>query len=220
MVDAGSELDHIVIVAPDLTIGADYVRNALGVTPQAGGTHARMGTHNLLLRIGDTVYLEVIAVDPAAPSARRARWFGMDHRDPRAPPALTTWVARTRALDSLLARCRHDPGEALPMSRGALNWRITVPGDGALPEGGLLPTLIEWHTAQHPATTLPDSGVRLEALVLRHPEPERFEPALAAIGCAGPLRVEGVAPGTPGSLEARFATPAGPRMLSSGAAVS
>ncbi|MCD0504910.1 VOC family protein, partial [Bordetella petrii] len=54
-------LDHIAVAAPDLASGADWVERALGVRPQRGGAHPRMGTHNLLLRLGPDVYLEVIA---------------------------------------------------------------------------------------------------------------------------------------------------------------
>ncbi len=61
------QIDHIVITAPDLGAGAELVRRSLGVMPQAGGEHARMGTHNLLLKLGDSLYLEVIAPNPNAP---------------------------------------------------------------------------------------------------------------------------------------------------------
>ncbi|HCV79405.1 VOC family protein, partial [Pseudomonas oryzihabitans] len=53
-----SRLDHLVIVAPTLAAGARYVEERLGVALQPGGQHARMGTHNLLLGLGDG-YLEV-----------------------------------------------------------------------------------------------------------------------------------------------------------------
>jgi len=56
-----SFIDHIAITAPTLEAGAKFVKNVLGVNPQKGGEHLRMGTHNLLLRLGDTTYLEVIS---------------------------------------------------------------------------------------------------------------------------------------------------------------
>jgi hypothetical protein len=47
-----SHIDHIVITAPSLAAGVEYVRQALGVTPQAGGEHPRNGDAQLcLLRI-------------------------------------------------------------------------------------------------------------------------------------------------------------------------
>ena len=93
-----TELDHLVVVAPTLAIGAEYVTRALGVAPQAGGSHPLMGTHNVVLRLGTRLYLEVIAIDPAAPHPERRRWFGLDDLPSHARPRLATWVARTSAL--------------------------------------------------------------------------------------------------------------------------
>src|SRR5262245_56050439 len=97
-------IDHLVVTAPTLEAGAEHVERVLGVPLQKGGAHDRMGTHNLLLRLGDSLYLEVIAPDPAAPPPSRPRWFELD--GPRAAePRLAAWVARTsdirRAVDSL-----------------------------------------------------------------------------------------------------------------------
>lgn len=60
-----SLLDHITITAFSLEAGAAFVVDALGVAPQVGGEHPRMGTHNLLLRLGESMFLEVIAPNPA-----------------------------------------------------------------------------------------------------------------------------------------------------------
>jgi hypothetical protein len=43
-------IDHLVVAAATLDAGAEYVRATLGVEPEVGGTHERMGTHNRLLR--------------------------------------------------------------------------------------------------------------------------------------------------------------------------
>ncbi len=55
------EIDHLMITTVALDDGAEYVRKVLGVTPQVGGEHPRMGTHNCLVKLGETTYLEVIA---------------------------------------------------------------------------------------------------------------------------------------------------------------
>ena len=57
-----SRIDHIVVTAPDLGAGAVLVRRAFGVALQTGGEHVRMGTHNLLLRLGEALFLEVLNV--------------------------------------------------------------------------------------------------------------------------------------------------------------
>ena len=70
-------LDHLVVVAPDLAEGVAHVRDCLGLAMPEGGRHEAMGTRNHLLRLGDALFLEVIAVDPEAPAPPRARWFGL-----------------------------------------------------------------------------------------------------------------------------------------------
>jgi len=72
-----SSLDHMTITAPSLEMGTEYVRRILGVEPQAGGEHPRMGTHNRFLKLGRKVYLEIIAVNQSAndsPSRCSSTW--------------------------------------------------------------------------------------------------------------------------------------------------
>src|SRR5450830_698760 len=98
MIQGACHIDHITVTAPTLEAGAEFVRQALGIVPQAGGEHPRMGTHNLLLRLGDSAFLEVIAPNPVAPRPDRPRWFGLDHPAVLREPRLATWVARTDDL--------------------------------------------------------------------------------------------------------------------------
>jgi len=72
------ELDHLVVIAPDLAAGVSWVESILGVALQVGGEHQRMATHNALLRLGDSTYLEVIAPNPAALNPDEPRWFELD----------------------------------------------------------------------------------------------------------------------------------------------
>ena len=69
------------------------------------------------------------------------------------------------------------------MRRGDLGWRLTIPPDGHLPAGGLLPALIEWDTSGHPARRLPDSGCHLTRLRLTPSDPETGSRALEVMGC-------------------------------------
>ena len=98
-------LDHLVIGARSLEEGRSFVADLLGVSPVAGGTHPNMGTHNVLLSLGGSVYLEVIAVDPEAEPPDRPRWFSLDNPKVRQAleqgPQLLTWVARTPDIAEL-----------------------------------------------------------------------------------------------------------------------
>ena len=161
-------LDHLVVAAATLEQGEDYFEARLGVRPLRGGKHVAMGTHNSLLKLGEKTYLEVIAIDPEGVAPRRARWFGLDAAALRteAQPRLIHWVARTDDIFAARRACTVDCGEVHAMTRGAFEWRITIPADGHLPGGGLLPTLIQWMDERHPADAMPDAGVRLVALSL------------------------------------------------------
>ena len=185
-------VDHVIVIAPSLQAGGEWVRQQLGVMPQKGGEHALMGTHNLLLSLGPSAYLEVMAINPQASKPAMRRWFGLDDLAPDATPQLRTWVARTRDLPASLAVCTEPMYDLVPMSRGALNWLISSPlgdatanGDSLPARGGLSPTLIQWQTDQHPARTLPDCGLRLLGLELHTTEVARAERLLRALGLLG-----------------------------------
>lgn len=208
-----SRIDHITVTAPSLAIGAEYVRRALGVTPQMGGEHPRMGTHNCLLRLGDALFLEVIAVNPRAAHLGRPRWFQLDEPDSRQAPRLATWVARTNDIRTAAQASPVFPGQVEPMKRGQLDWLITIPKDGSLPLQGIAPTLIEWHTATHPSETLQDLGCSLIRLEGFHAETEKVDGMLQSIGFQGEFSVSALAPNERPYLVAHIQTPTGPRQL-------
>ena len=206
------EIDHLVVAAPTLASGADWVARTLGVAPGAGGAHPRMGTHNLLLRLGESQFLEVIAPDPAAPRPDRPRWFALDELAPDATLRLAGWVARTDDLRQCPAALLGEAGDIETMARGAREWLITIPSDGRLPLGGALPMLIEWQAPRSPAGAgLPDAGCTLAALGLRHPQPGRLAQLLSLAGLEGGVAAASGAPG----LWADIVTPAGLRRLGS-----
>ena len=209
----GSRIDHIVVTAPDLATGAEVVRRSLGAMPQTGGEHVRMGTHNLLLKLGDSLFLEVIAPNPKAPAPGRPRWFGMDELKPDAPPRLATWVARTADIRSTLAGSSEPLGEVEAMSRGELDWLITIPGDGRPPLGGIAPALIQWRTQGHLAARLRETGCTLLRLEAFHPEPARVAALLKSISLEGPVSVTPLPAGGRPYLVAHIQTPNGPRTV-------
>lgn len=216
------ELDHLVIAANSLDAGVAWVQARLGAVPVAGGRHEAMGTHNALLRLGPRCYLEVIAPDPDGEAPARPRWFSLDDPAMRSrlavSPALVTWVVRT---PSLAAACARVPalGDIVPMARNAYRWKISVPENGALAWGGVLPTAIQWEPGDaggpsHPCDALPDSGCELVQLRLSHPA--------AVLGTAGlvalfrELRIAGPVDLRPGPVElaATIRSPHGDVVLS------
>lgn len=198
-------LDHLAVAASTLTEGVEWVESALGVTLAAGGAHAHMSTHNRLLGLGD-VYLEVIAIDPAAPAPAYPRWFNLDQFAGR--PRLTNWIVACDDLDKGRAAL---PGSGVPtdLARGDLRWRMAIPADGRLPFDGAQPALIQWLGDAHPAQRLPDVGVRLTRFEIATPDHAALGAALA--GFADP-RVTIVA-GDDLAMRATFDTPHGPRVL-------
>ncbi len=181
-----TRLDHLVVAAATLEDGLRWAQERLGVVVPAGGAHARFGTHNRVLRLGAQTYLEIIAVDPAAPPPAGPRWFGLDDPGVRASlavgPRLITWVAASDDVRRDAAASPLVHGTVERLQRGALEWLFVVPPDGASAEGGTMPSLIQWLSRPHPAQTMPDLGFGLVALRLAHPEPARLLQALAAIG--------------------------------------
>lgn len=207
-------LDHLVITAPTLEAGSQFVSQTLGVALQPGGEHQRMGTHNALLRLGESLYLEVVAPNPNAPRPERPRWFELDHQQPDTPPRLATWVVRTADIHTLLAASTESLGNIEPMSRGDLNWLITIPTDGSLPFNGIAPALIEWHTETHPAAKLQDMGCSLIKLEVFHPQASRILALLESIDFQGNVSVLPPPAGKQPLLVAHINTPSGGKKLS------
>lgn len=202
-----SQLDHLVVACADLAQGAAWARDRLGAEPQPGGQHAAMGTHNRLLRLGERAYLELIAVDPAAPAPSRPRWFGLDDDAVRArarrEPFLLTWVAATSDIFAAVARVP-ELGDVQAFTRNAFAWRFALRADGALNFDGVLPSLIQWDSA-HPAAQLEERGCTLLSLELAHPQAEQLLQAFRTLKLTGPVNLSAA----PVSLKARVRTPSG-----------
>ena len=203
-------VDHLVVAGE--TLDTSGLGGVLGVAPSGGGKHARMGTHNRLLRVGADAYLELIAIDPAGTRPERPRWFGLDDPAMLASlargPRLVHWVVRVQS--TALPALPFDVGVWEPFQRGDLSWKLTVRGDGALPADGVVPSLICWGGTAHPSGRLPDAGVALEGLELEHPRASEVQRQLdlleLAVRCA---------PGPSPRLTAHLRTTSGRRTLRS-----
>jgi TusA-related sulfurtransferase len=208
-----ASLDHLTVAAQTLVQGVAYVQRALGVTVPSGGAHPLMATHNCLMQLGESVFLEIIAPDPAA-SPHRPRWFSLD--DPRMQarlqrsPQLISWVVRVSDLGLALSEIGSSVGEAVRVTRGSLSWLISVPPDGSMPYGGAFPTLIEWPPGAHPTSRMIDLNCGLEHLAIVHPEGGRLAAALDPV-----FRDErvSISNGAAVQLRATIKTPVGLREL-------
>jgi hypothetical protein len=208
-------LDHITVAANAIDEGVAHVERALGISIPVGGSHPLMGTHNHLLRLGETSFLEVIAPDPKSEALIRPRWFSLD--DPKmqkklsSSPRLVTWIAYATDIRAALADIPQAAGPAITVTRGGLKWLISVPPDGSMPLDGAFPTLIEWPSGPHPASRMAELGCSLVELEIRHPESKTIQSSLKTFlhdprirFCADPVP----------SLNAVIRTPHGERKLS------
>lgn len=208
--DSSLRLDHLVIAAESLQAGIDHIQDLLQVPLEKGGQHQKMGTHNAILSLGKNCYLEVIAIDQSLPTPKRDRWFGLDQPEIKSQiargPRLLHWVARTEDFNSVSFKLPASLGRITNMSRGELQWKITVPDDGSLPENGILPSLIEWSSQLHPASLLPERGCQLDSLEAILPNADRVSSQIKTMGLQEFIEIF---PGPSPRLRAKIKTPAG-----------
>jgi hypothetical protein len=141
------------------------------------------GTHNGILSLGPSTYLEVMAADPDLEKPSRGTLFGLDALK---VPRLLTWVLRCEEIDAVAAAASADAGLG-PLASGhrerpdgsRVEWRLSDPY--AMPLAGAVPFLISWGETRHPAADAPFAG-KLVALSIAHPEPEPVSRALALLG--------------------------------------
>ncbi len=225
-----AQVDHLVVMADSLTQGVQWCEATLGITPEPGGEHPLMGTHNCLFSVAGAAfprtYFEIIAIQPGvrpthAPGTQR--WFDMDDkllqaRVAKEGPQLIHFVASVSGVVSAvkaLADLGLDRGQVVQASRRSasalLKWRITVRDDGQRLFYGGLPTLIQWGDASgdparadHPVDAMEPSGATLETLQVSHPRPDKLAAAWAALGLTGVTVTQGLP-----NLMATLQTPRG-----------
>ena len=183
-------IDHLVFGCDHLQYGTSYLEQRLGVGFSGGGKHTLMATHNQLLKLQDSIYFEVIAVDPEAVQEHgdicRKRWFSLDEdrtkqRLAQSPRPLT-WVVAVDDIYDAASKCGYDAGKITTMTRDDLEWMLTIAEDGALVEDGLLPTFIQWPDGLNPTNRLPENGTTLQKIVLVHPQPDFISAAIDRVG--------------------------------------
>jgi hypothetical protein len=166
-------LDHVIFGCLDLESGAAHLSDLFGASPAGRGVHAMMGTHNALWNMGQA-YIELVAVNPAAPHPGRPRWFGLD--DPATlarlsgGPRLLTWAIAGQAAAAVAAAAPMPIGPMEAFARDDLEWQVAVPEDGRPGLDGIYPLTLHWTAGVHPAKRLGDQGLRCRSLHLAHPQ--------------------------------------------------
>ena len=177
-------VDHLVYATPDLKASIDALEKRLGVRAAPGGEHPGRGTRNALIALSPTSYIEIIGPDPEQPKPDLPRQFGIDTL---VEGRLVTWAAKSNDLEGTVTRAAGHAvklGEVLPGSRRRpdgllLNWRYTNPR--IVVADGVVPFFIDWGPTPHPAQTAA-SGASLLDLVAEHPDAERVQQMLTALG--------------------------------------
>jgi hypothetical protein len=178
-----STLDHLVVAATQLDEARYWARQTLGVEATQGGQHLTMGTHNALIKLSDTTYLELIAIDPSLPAPAHPRWFGLSDTNTtqalqQRGPQLVSWVASTsdvNAANTVFGYTVQD------FKRNQYRWQMGFAAQGVPHEGGAVPLLIEWKSVLHPCQALPDTQCRLVQIELAVQHPDETELLLKAI---------------------------------------
>ena len=178
------EVDHLVYATPDLQVGIDEIERLMGVRATEGGQHPGAGTRNALVALGEAIYLEIIGPDPEQETFARPRLFGIEGLT---SSRLVTWAAKAEDLERLATIDLGGGirvGEVAAGSRQtpegvSLAWRYTNPR--TVVADGIVPFFIDWGKTPHPARSAA-SGATLMDLRAEHPEHERVQKMLAALG--------------------------------------
>ncbi|MBL8206636.1 MAG: VOC family protein [Blastocatellia bacterium] len=205
LLPVGKALDHLLLGAPNLEEGMEWVTEKTGVKAAIGGRHPGLGTHNALLSLGNQQYLEIIAPDPTQTTLAPQFAFLQVATAPR----LLTWAAATQDIHAIAAQAHAAGFELNGPNAGArtrpdgetLRWKtLFLKNDFSL----LIPFFIEWDaTSRHPSQDSP-TGCSLQSFSLEHPQPEMLRAIFSHLG----LEVT-VTPGSEARLKAAIASPQG-----------
>lgn len=189
------KLDHLSVIAPSLAEGVAHVRACLDLDVPFGQRHAYMGTYNHLLQLGDTVYLEIVALDPEAHGPGRPRWFGLDDQknvrsDWDEGRRLRGWVARTDAIEAIIAAHGAIFGHKVPLPALNSSFDFAIPDDGSLPLEGAAPSIIDRRGKPRSMATIADLGARLRCFTLEHPDPAAVRALYRALTVDRPPNID------------------------------
>ncbi len=143
------KLDHIVFGSSTLEEGTEFVENILQAKLSDIGFHKDMGTHNRVIRIGERVYLEIIAIDPKISNLNNRKWFNLDNSKLQSKlkksPQIIGYVIENTDIS---INKYYDP--FFLVSRDNYKWQFAMPTfknnilESEIIEAGIIPSLISW----------------------------------------------------------------------------
>jgi hypothetical protein len=195
--------------------GVAHVRSCIDVDVPFGQRHGYMGTCNHLLQLGNSVYLEIVALDRDGEPPGRARWFGLDNQkavkaDWDAGRRLRGWVARTDAIDTVLAGRQGIFGKRVSLPWTEPSFEFSIPDDGSLPLAGAAPSIIDRRGRPRSMAAIADLGARLRSFSLEHPDATAIAKLYRDLDIG---RRPAIIPGSTLRYHARIETPAGMKQL-------
>jgi hypothetical protein len=183
------KLDHILLGAPDLQAGIDFVEKDTGVRATFGGVHPGRGTQNALLSLGERRYLEIIAPDPAQPGVKNPIASNLQSLT---EPRLIGWAAHPGSVSAFAEKLRAagiqcegpTPGSRKRPDGQLLKWQIVSLADTA---SGILPFFIEWgQDSVQPSVDAP-KGCSLLGFSAESPDPEKLLATLKLLNLVLPV---------------------------------
>ncbi len=145
------KLDHVVFGSSTLEEGTEFVENILQAKLSDIGFHKDMGTHNRVIRIGEKVYLEVVAIDPKRKNLKNRKWFNLDNSNLQSKltksPQIIGYVVENNNRN---INKYYDP--FFEASRDRYKWKFAMPTfnnnilDSEIIETGIIPCLISWES--------------------------------------------------------------------------
>ena len=205
-----NQLDHIVIAHPNLDLAMEEFADLTGCVPKYGGPHIGGGTHNALVSLGESVYIELISPDPAqVRSDSHSKSINLGQRlTSFSGSKLLAWAIRSNQLEQMAGGyCGLETAKPFDMSRqqpdgDRLHWRLMNLLNHDLK--GFAPFYIDWLDCPHPTTTNPVAG-EFTSLKISHPNQNLGALAADTIGVQ-------FASGPP-NFELHFSTARGPITL-------
>ncbi|MGK0366391.1 MAG: hypothetical protein ACI85O_003464 [Saprospiraceae bacterium] len=178
-------LDHLVYAVPDLNKAMDDFENLTGIRPTFGGYHTTRGTKNAVVNLGNSRYLEILAIDEKNKDISAPRWMGVDFIN---ETQMTRFALKSDDLkkdSAILQKYNAEMGEInrgqRKMSNGKmLSWEMILPL--ATPAVEIAPFMTDWRTSEaHPTDIMKEECVFV-GFKFRHPNPENIIAVLNELG--------------------------------------